>query len=169
MGNQKESFDKLLEKYVFNVAAQFIDQVDPETQTKIIDLLNHIGKHTPPSGVPINDNSLELTTFPAEYYDLQLEKQWKEALGEPVRKRRTKNELHGITRRLINLYQIRIESTIFCIGQLQRLLKRSHNTISDRGRQSYLMSHYQSIINNKAAYLTKLQALHQAELKKVEV
>ncbi|WP_020606636.1 hypothetical protein [Spirosoma spitsbergense] len=168
MGNQKESFDKLLEKYVFNAAAQFIDQVDPEMQTKIIDLLNHIGKTTPPTSAPINCNSLELTTtFPAESCDIQLERQWKEALRKPVRKKRIKNEIYGLTRRLIDLYQIRIESTIFCIGQLQRLLKRSHNTISDRSRQSYLINHYQSIIDNKAAYLTKMQALQQKELNKV--
>jgi hypothetical protein len=170
MGNQKESFDKLLESYVFNAAAQFIDQVDPETQAKIIDSLNHISKTAPSGSVPTNGNSLELiNTFPSESYDEQLERQWKEALRKPVRKKRIENETHGLTRRLVDLYQIRIESTILCIGRLQGLLKRSHNNISDGSMQSYIINHYQSIIDNKATYLTKMQALQQKELKKVQV
>ncbi len=168
MGNQKELFDKLLEKFVFNTAAQFIDQVDAEMQAKIIDLLNHIGKNTPAASAPTNGNSLEPTnTFQAESYDVQLERQWKEALLNPVRNKRIKNETRGITRRLIDLYQIRIQSTIFCIGELQGLLERSHTNIVDESRQSYLSNHYQSIIDKKAAYLTKMQSLQQEELKKV--
>lgn len=166
MGNQKESFDKLLEKYVFGAAAQFIDQADPETQTKIIDLFNHIGKTTPSVSTSANSTLLELKTLPTESYDVQLERQWKEALRKPVRKKRIKNEICGLTKRLADLYQIRINSTILCIGQLQRLLKRSQNNISDGNTSSFLANHYQSIIDNKTAYLTKMQAFHQEELNK---
>ncbi len=91
MSIQKESFDKLLEKYVFNAAAQFIEQADPKTQAKVIDLLNLIGKAIPSISAPFNTTSLELTnTFSAESYDVQLERQWKEALRKPVSKKHNK-------------------------------------------------------------------------------
>ena len=167
MGNQKESFDKLLEKYVFAAAAQFVDQADPETQTKIIDLFNHIGEAAPLVSTSTSQTSLKLTSSThAESYEVQLERQWEEALRKPVHKKQIRTEICGLTQRLVNLYQIRIKQTIFCIGQLQRLMKRSQNNILDRNTRSCLTNRYQTIIDGKTAYLTKMQAFHQEELNK---
>lgn len=169
MDAQKESFDELLERYVFNAAAQFIEQADPETQARIINLLNHVGKTVPSVSTPVNSKSLELAdTSPAESYDVQLESQWEEVLRKPVRNKRIKNETHGLTRRMVDLRQICMNSTTFCIDQLQRLLQLSQKNLSDTGRKSHLINHYQSIIDNKTAYLTKMQALQQEELNKMQ-
>lgn len=47
MGHKKLELGKLLEHYVFSVSETFIDLVDSNTQTKLIELFNSINKPLP--------------------------------------------------------------------------------------------------------------------------
>ena len=169
MSNQKESFDKLLEKYVFDAAAQFIDEAAPETQEKIINLFNQIGRPATSARTSVNSLLPELADLPAEFYEAQLERQWQEALRKPVRDERVNHEKYAVPQRLFDSYESQINSTVLCIGQLQRLLKRAQSKITDTGRKACLIDHYQSIIDSKAIYLTRIQALYCRQLAAMHV
>lgn len=60
----KQSFNSLLELYVFNVATNFIESASPEDQDRLVNLLNTIDK-------PIQGNE-NYTVYPQELSKHQL-------------------------------------------------------------------------------------------------
>ena len=59
MTQSKNTLNTLLEQYVFEVAARFIDQASPEDQTRLINLLNTIEKSSRITNSP-TENSKEM-------------------------------------------------------------------------------------------------------------
>jgi len=86
--NTSQSFERILEQYVFDVAAKFIGSVPNEDQDRLINLVNTIDKQS--AGRDSPDVHLQkvaidsLIDSPLE----MVEEQWKEALKKPLYRKR---------------------------------------------------------------------------------
>ncbi|QHV99677.1 hypothetical protein [Spirosoma endbachense] len=133
------SFRKLLEQYVFSVTKNYIDQVNEETQGKLIELFIKVGNE--PKVNPIEEPVLP--------------------------KRRYRNERIKMIERLLALHQANIEAARTYILQLDLLLKRAKKRIIDTYRKNHLIKRYQLLKTRYIIYLAKIETYHQYELSKL--
>ncbi|RYF74289.1 MAG: hypothetical protein EOO39_08900 [Cytophagaceae bacterium] len=163
--DSNQSLSSLWESYVFRVAALAIDSVPPNEQTKFINLVRQTSlSSSEKTGLEQpRQASLETDSFHSPL--AKLEQQWKTALAEPLRTRRS-----GLESQQVNLpywallNQQQIESTKASINRVSRLIERAKQTGSTTPHQQQLLHHFQGIQQTYSAYLVKLKVVQEEQL-----
>ena len=145
---EHKNIHKLLEQYVFSVAASFIDQVDTETQNSLIKLYRRLGNEPTP-----DVDTLSLV----------------DVLNEPLEKKPNNTDEHHLNvERLIAIHQVGIDSTRNTIAMMDQLVYLAKRQIKGKARKARLIKKYTDLKTGYLIYLHKLSALQQHELTKLE-
>lgn len=158
----EQSLLPLLESYVFNISAKFISRASPENQTRLISLLNVIGKHSSDS---IKDteplmNVVSETFMEAPVRDLQ--QQWQEALVEPaVREDGLDEATKELIQRAIATNQRQIDATLRHMHTMGSLIARTKNMADPTPLQAQLLSHYRTVQEHYVSYLAQLNVFQE--------
>jgi len=158
----EQSLLPLLESYVFNVSAKFISRASSENQTRLISLLNVIGKHSPDS---IKDtesltNVVSETFMEAPVRDLQ--QQWQEALIKPtVRQSSLDEATKELIQRSIATNQRQIDATLQHMHTMGSLIARAKKMANTTPLQAQLLSHYRTVQEHYVTYLAQLNVFQE--------
>ncbi|SOD95364.1 hypothetical protein [Spirosoma fluviale] len=155
------SIDVLLENYILHVADKYIVGLSPENQTRLIKLVNQIGKLPADAGAT--------TDRPNEMADKRLvnnlfsglEEQWMDALASPaaLTKKPVLSELTvELLQRTLVLNQREIEATLLCIKRMAELIARAETTCHASGQQDKLIQHYRTVQDGYTARLEQLKS-----------
>jgi chemotaxis protein histidine kinase CheA len=154
--DQSSSFHALLEKYVFAVVTELIDQVSPPEQAQLINLFHSIDATPPDPVIPVTGSPLP-----------ELEAQWQQAL-KPVAKKARQSGCHfhteerkALVQQSRALNQAQIESTRLVIARLDQLIGRAEETLASQSLRRQTLSRYQRL---RTQYVTQLDRLTQFAL-----
>jgi hypothetical protein len=153
----RQSVNSLLENYVLQIAAEYIDMISPEDQTRLMNLVNDIGRVPHEAGtstdLPVNVSDGLSHPFKG------LEQQWQEALSNslpPAKKPDLSESLRELLQGSLLLNQREIEATLLYIGRMAKLIERAETTRNTSGYQNGLIQHYRTI---QGSYTTRLEQL----------
>lgn len=154
----EQSLMPLLESYVFNVSSKFIGRASPQNQTRLIGLLNVIGKHSSDNeeAIELPSSTVSEPFIGSPFNDLQ--QQWQEALTKPVVR---KNSLDEYTKELVHRAiadnQRQIDATLRHMHTIGSLIARAKNMADTTPQQARLLSHYRTVQEHYVTYLAQLR------------
>ncbi|MBD2754981.1 hypothetical protein [Spirosoma validum] len=160
------SLPDLLERYVFAVAARFVESTSPADQTRLINLYNSIGKPMLDSNpaAPALHTATELgRALPLP----ETKTQQKNTVTRPPRKKLVLTEsLQALGQRSLAMNQQQIKLTQSYILQMEMLIIRTQSTIKNASLRAQLLKHYQGIRESYLARLEQLEAFQAIKLSK---
>ncbi|MFD2937352.1 hypothetical protein [Spirosoma flavum] len=146
----EKSFDKLLEHYVFSVAAKFIGLANQETQTELIKLISSVDTASTPGESTCEQPLL----MPIE----QLEKQWQQVLTKPVNLKSVHDQwLIALTRQQIKSHEVRIAHLELAIIITEQSFQRVQCNIPNEPSRSRLLNYYEVALKRYQQHLATAQ------------
>ena len=158
MKNLDQSFNKLLEQYLFNMAARIIDKLDRHDQDKLIQFIISIDTAPSPTRSEVDPALVAITR--SDPTEKELSKASRKA---SVRRRIKENEHIIHIRQQISRYQTQIDSTVQYISRVEALIEGTKNARLNANARLVLLNQYQSLHDRYILNLVKTQGLQQKE------
>ncbi|QMW06233.1 hypothetical protein [Spirosoma foliorum] len=159
MEKAADTFETLLEKYIFTVSSVVIDQLDSAQQNQLVHLLMSCNKShivSPPVSESENQQVIKRSKeTESQSVEDRLRVQWQVAVSLPGR------DYVVYQQRQLVIYQTHIDLLLYHISRLSNLLKQATGREATKYGELIRLAHYQTLQDRYIVKVAKLRADQQ--------